>query len=150
MTAILLVDDDMNLLRGLRRVLRDQPYDLYIANSGEMAVQMFQRCAFDLVVVDHKMDRMTGAELITWIADHFPETVRIMLTGNARVELAQEMINRGGVFRFLTKPTGDVDLALAIREGLESARAKRVCVAPLLGSDHFMAEPVMADAMARR
>ena len=119
MPSILLVDDDMNLLQGLRRTLRQQPYDLFIANSAEMAISMFQRQPFDLVVADQNMGGRSGTELIAWIVDHFPDTVRIMLTGQADVEVMKEAINRGKVFRFLTKPCKDVELAMAIREGLE-------------------------------
>lgn len=119
MHTILLVDDDMNLLQGLRRSLRDQPYDLFVANSAEMAIDMFKRQPFDLVVADQKMDGMAGTELICWLVEHFPETVRIMLTGEAHVDVMKEAINNGNVFRFLTKPCHVLDLAIAIREGLD-------------------------------
>lgn len=120
MPSILLIDDDMNLLRGLRRVLRTQPYDLFIANSAEMAMGMFHRGSFDLVVVDQEMGGKKGTEFVTWLAEHYPQTVRIMLTGRADMDVMKTAINDGKVFRFLTKPCHDVELALAIREGLES------------------------------
>lgn len=120
MTSILLVDDDMNLLRGLARSLSRQPYDLFTANSAEMAIGMFKRRAFDLAVVDQRMTGKSGTELVTWIAKHFPDTVRLMLTGHADVETMKTAINEGKVFRFLTKPCKEFDLAIAIREGLES------------------------------
>tara|TARA_R110002111_G_scaffold119104_1_gene181995 strand:+ start:268 stop:666 length:399 start_codon:yes stop_codon:yes gene_type:complete len=119
MPAILLVDDDMNLLQGLRRALHSQPYDLFIATSAEMAMEMFQRRPFDLVVMDQQMSRVTGSQLATWINDNFPDVVRIMLTGHANVWVAQEAINRGGVHKFLVKPIRDVDLAMEISEGLQ-------------------------------
>ena len=119
MPSILLVDDDMNLLRGLRRVLREQPYELFIANSSEMAMDMFQRQAFDLVVADQEMSGRPGTVLIAWLAEHFPDTVRIMLTGKPDVEVMKNAINDGKVFRFLTKPCHELELALAIREGLD-------------------------------
>ncbi|TWU60255.1 Hydrogenase transcriptional regulatory protein hupR1 [Rubripirellula tenax] len=120
MLSILIVDDDVNLLSGLRRTLHSQPYDLFTANSAEIAIDMFRRKAFDLVVVDQKMSGLTGSELITWIAKEFPETVRLMLTGHADVNMMMDAINKGKVFRFLTKPCHSVDIALAILEGLES------------------------------
>lgn len=123
MPSILLIDDDMNLLRGLRRVLRTQPYDLFIANSAEMAMGMFHRGSFDLVVVDQEMGGKKGTEFMTWLAQHYPHTVRIMLTGRADMDVMKTAINEGKVFRFLTKPCHDVELAMAIREGLESQLA---------------------------
>lgn len=118
MHSILLVDDDMNLLRGLRRALRDQPYDLFVAHSAEDAKQMFRRRTFSLAVVDQQLGGAPGSEFIAWISEFHPATVRMMLTGHPNVNVAQDAINRGGVFRFLTKPIRDVELALAIREGL--------------------------------
>lgn len=119
MPSILLVDDDMNLLRGLRRVLHHQPYELFIANSAEMAIDMFQRQSFDLVVADQSMEGKSGTELISWLAIEFPDTVRIMLTGCAEAEVMKTAINDGKVFRYLTKPCHDLELAMAIRDGLD-------------------------------
>ncbi|TWT89470.1 response regulator [Stieleria varia] len=125
MTSILVVDDDVNLLNGLRRVLRDQPYDLFVANSAEMAISMLQRHHFELVVSDQQMSGKTGNELIAWIAENSPETVRIMLTGRPDVEVMTDAINRGRVFKFLTKPCHAFELAMVIREGLQLAATPR-------------------------
>src|SRR6056297_1875286 len=88
MQSILIVDDDVNLLRGLSRVLRHQPYELFTASSAELAKEMFQRKAFDLVVVDQQMQGQPGTKFIRWLSKNFPKTVRIMLTGHADVEVA--------------------------------------------------------------
>lgn len=118
MISVLLVDDDMNLIRGLRRALRDQPYDLFVAHSAEDAKMMFQRKPFNLAVIDQQLGGLSGIELASWISEEFPSTVRMMLTGHANMRVAQDAINRCGVFRFLTKPIRDIDLAVEIREGL--------------------------------
>ena len=120
MASVLIVDDDLNLLSGLRRILHQQPYELFTANSTEMAIEMFQREPFDLVVADQNMSGKTGLELVTWLAESFPDTIRIMLTGSGNLDIAKKAINDGKVFRFLTKPCHDVELALAIRTGLET------------------------------
>ena len=121
MPSVLLVDDDLNLLSGLRRVLREQPYELFTANSSEMAITMFQRQPFDLVVADQEMSGKSGIELVKWLAKNFPDTKRIMLTGKNDTEITKQAINEGRVFRFLNKPCHALELALAIREGLEEA-----------------------------
>lgn len=126
MPSILIVDDDMNLLSGLRRALRYQPYDLFVANSAEIAMDMFTRSSFDLVVADQRMGGKKGTDLIAWLAEHFPDTVRLMLTGHADVEVMKMAINQGKVYRFLTKPCHDVEIALAILDGLES-RPRKLC-----------------------
>ena len=120
MHSVLLVDDDINLLHGLRRALREQPFEIFTAHSAEMAKEMIQRSSFDLVVADQNMSGMPGTKLVSWLADNFPNTVRIMLTGRDDVGVLKTAINEGRVFRFLTKPCHEFELAVAIREGLES------------------------------
>lgn len=119
MTSILLIDDDANLISGLRRALHQQPYELYTAASADMAMEMFKRRPFHLVVADHQMPGMTGTTFLGWVAEHFPDCVRILMTGHANVEMMNAAINQGHVFRFLTKPCPAMELALVIREGLE-------------------------------
>ena len=122
MHSVLLIDDDMNLLHGLTRALRDQPYDIFTANSADLAKEMFLRKEFDLVIVDQHMSGMCGTEFVAWLADEFPQTVRIMLTGESDVTVLKQAINEGGVFRFLTKPCHEMELAMAIRDGLDAMK----------------------------
>ncbi|MEZ6135181.1 MAG: response regulator [Pirellulaceae bacterium] len=120
MKNILLVDDDNNLMRGLRRSLRDQPYQFFEAESAEWAMNVFRYRKIDLALIDNQMGLMSGIDLAEWIAQHHPATVRLMLTGHANVRVAQDAINRGGVFRFLLKPIRHEELADAIAAGLKS------------------------------
>ncbi len=117
--TVLLVDDDENLLRGMARALRHQPYGLLTARSGEEAMTILKARPIDVMVSDERMPGMSGGDLIAWAAEHCPETVRIVLTGHATAAAAIRAINEGGVFHFLTKPCHDVELALTIRRGLE-------------------------------
>ena len=116
---ILLVDDEPNLLHSLARALRHEPFHTYTARSAEEALDILKSHPVALVVTDERMQGMCGSELVSWIADNCPEVVRIVLTGQPSVPSMQTAINRGGVFRYFTKPTSDQDLAAAIREGLE-------------------------------
>ena len=129
MKNILLVDDDTNLLRGLRRALRDQPFHIFEATSAEFAMPMFKYRQFDLAVIDNQMGLMSGVELAEWIGKHYPDTVRLLLTGHANVRVAQEAINRGGVFRFLLKPLHSQELVHAIASGLEEAKKQHLLAA---------------------
>ena len=115
---ILLVDDEPNLLHSLSRALREQPFITHTARSAEEAVDVLKSHPVQLVVTDERMQGMRGSELVAWIAEYYPEVVRIVLTGQPSVPAMQTAINQGGVFRYFTKPTSDEDLATAIREGL--------------------------------
>ena len=124
MTAtVLLVDDDQNVLHGLARLLRNQPYTLLTVRSADEAMWTMKTRPVDLVVADERMPGICGTDLLVWTATHFPDTIRIMLTGYATAENAIRAINEAGVHRFFTKPCKDVELALAIRKALEQREA---------------------------
>ena len=117
--CVLLVDDDANVLRGLARVLRRQPYELYTARSGDEAMQILKTQSVDVIVSDEQMPGISGADLLAWVAEHYPDVMRIVLTGHATAETAIRAINEGNVYYFFTKPCDEVQLALTIRKALE-------------------------------
>jgi DNA-binding NtrC family response regulator len=116
---VLLVDDDENLLRGLARALRDQPYHLFTARSGEEAIEVLKTRPVDVVVSDERMPGISGGELLAWTAEHCPDVMRIVLTGHATAETAIRAINEGGVYHFFTKPCNVAHLAVTIRKAIE-------------------------------
>ncbi len=117
---VLLVDDDTNLLQGLTRALRQQPYKILTAQSADEAQDVIHRLPVSLVVSDENMPGMSGTEFMAWIAKNQPEVVRIVLTGCDSPETAVRAVNEGQVYRFFTKPCDVVELATAIRSGLEA------------------------------
>jgi DNA-binding NtrC family response regulator len=117
--TVLLVDDDENLLRGLTRALRQQPYQLLTTRSAEEAVWTLKTRRIDVVVADDRMPGMSGSDLVAWVAESYPEVIRIVLTGQATTQTAIRAINEGGVYYFFTKPCDIVQLALTIRKALE-------------------------------
>jgi two-component system, probable response regulator PhcQ len=117
--AVLLIDDDENLLRGLARALRQQPYRIYTAMSGEEAILVVKSRRIGVVVADELMPGMRGGDLLAWIAAHCPEVMRIVLTGHPTIDTAMRAINEGRVYQYLTKPCNPVHLGVAIRKALE-------------------------------
>lgn len=116
---ILFVDDDPNILSAYTRNLRKR-YRMTTANGGEEALQLVQtEGPFAVVVSDMRMPGMDGVELLTHVRNFHPDTVRIMLTGNADMGTAIEAVNQGNIFRFLTKPCEAEDLAVALDSGLK-------------------------------
>ncbi|NWJ39932.1 MAG: response regulator [Geothrix sp.] len=101
---ILLVDDEANVLQAYARVLRGR-FALDTALGGEAALEcMADRGPYAVVVSDMRMPGMDGVTFLAWSMAQHPDTVRIMLTGNADQGTAMEAVNRGSIFRFLTKP----------------------------------------------
>lgn len=116
---VLLVDDDPNLLRGICRNLRAQPFQLLTARSANEALAVVKAHTIGVIVCDERMPGGSGTELLAWIAKHCPEVVRIVLTGHTTPQTTMRAINEGRVFRFFSKPCDPTELAIAIHEGLE-------------------------------
>jgi DNA-binding NtrC family response regulator len=121
--AILLVDDDEDLLSGLIRALHEQPFMVCTARDGKEAIRFLETRSIDVIVADERMPGMTGVQLLTWVAKHYPEVVRIVLTAHVEAETAIRAINDAGVFRFFGKPCNEGRLAVTIREALERKAA---------------------------
>ncbi len=116
---VLLVDDDLNLLAGLRRTLRREPYEILVAQGATEAFEVLGTKAIDVIVSDEAMPGMSGTDFLARVSLIYPETIRIILTGNATLDTAVRAINEGKVYRFLTKPCNPFDLAITIRQALE-------------------------------
>ena len=121
--TVLLVDDDAEVLHALARMLQKQPYQLYTARSAEEAIAMLKARQVDVIVADECMPRMSGAALLAWVADSYPDMVRMMLTGYASVETLIRAVNEGGVSCVFTKPCNEAHLAIAICKALEHKQA---------------------------
>ncbi|NOY28956.1 MAG: response regulator [Planctomycetes bacterium] len=123
--TILLVDDEPNILHSLSRAFRKQPYRTYTSRSAEEAIAILKAHDIDLIVSDENMPGMSGTKLLAWVAEHFPEVVRIVLTGQPSIPAVIRAINEGGVYRFLTKPCDVVELGLIVRQALEQKEASK-------------------------
>ena len=101
---ILLVDDDPNILDGYRRSL-SREFLLETAEGGQRALELAgQNGPYAVVISDMRMPGMDGIQLLSRIKVLSPDTIRVMLTGNADMETAINAINEGSIFRFLNKP----------------------------------------------
>lgn len=117
---LLLVDDEPKVLDSLKRMLRKENYELILCANAPDALQMIADSDgdIDLVLADNKMPGLDGTDLLIVIGMRYPNIVRIMLTGNSSLEDAQKAINKGKVYKFLTKPCNVDELKLVIRHAL--------------------------------
>ncbi len=116
---ILFVDDEENLLRALKRQFR-KAYQVSVAASGKDALQILADDGpFAVIVSDMQMPEMNGIQFLQAAQKRSPDSVRIMLTGNADQKTAVDAVNNGNVFSFYTKPcsievmTGAIEKAVA-------------------------------------
>jgi response regulator RpfG family c-di-GMP phosphodiesterase len=100
---ILLVDDEVAILDGLRRQLRKR-FTVHTANSGAEALELLESESVAVVVSDMRMPQMDGATFLSRVRSLHPNVVRILLTGQADTQAAITAVNEGQIYRFLTKP----------------------------------------------
>jgi EAL domain-containing protein (putative c-di-GMP-specific phosphodiesterase class I)/CheY-like chemotaxis protein len=117
---VLFVDDEPQVVKAIRRALREDSYRLNTATSPELALHMCRREQFDVIVADELMPGMCGSELLTIVGREFPTSGRILLTGHATVEAAARAINEAGVIRLLLKPCPPSALRAAIELALRT------------------------------
>ena len=117
--TLLFVDDETNILASLKRLFRPFGYRIFTAESGAQGLEIMAREAVDLVVSDMRMPEMNGAQFLEKVREKWPETVRILLTGYAEIGATIEAINKGQIYRYVSKPWEDNDLTLAIKHALQ-------------------------------
>ncbi|CAN5431158.1 response regulator [soil metagenome] len=119
---ILFVDDEPNVLSGIQRTLR-RDFDIETAESGQEALaRIMSEGPFAVIVSDMRMPGMDGVHLLARVKEIAPQTVRIMLTGNAEQQTAIDAVNEGSIFRFLNKPCTPEALVGTLNAGLEQYR----------------------------
>jgi len=120
--TILFVDDEARLLEGLAQLLRKE-YDVQVAISGPDALQKLSQLKNVAVVVsDFRMPQMDGATFLHEVMLRAPQATRILLTGEAGLEGAKDAVNKGQIFRFLSKPCPSDQLKSALEAGIEHHR----------------------------
>jgi len=119
---ILLVDDEINITKALRRLLMHvDGYDIYTADSGMRGLELLaEETDIAVIVSDQRMPEMTGVEFLHKARQVAPDAVRILLTGYADIEASIAAINRGAIFRYLTKPWDDDDLLQSIGDAVNN------------------------------
>ncbi len=123
---ILCVDDDPNILAGYQRILHAR-FALDTARGAQEALKKMQtQGPYAVVVSDLRMPEMDGITLLTKVRELSPDTVRIVLTGYADIQMAMAAVNEGSVFRFLAKPCPPEHLAKALQAALQQYRLQRV------------------------
>jgi response regulator RpfG family c-di-GMP phosphodiesterase len=119
---VLLVDDEPNLLAGLSRHLR-RDFEVATAEGGPAGVALLRtERPFAVIVSDLRMPEMDGIAFLTQAREIAPDSVRVLLSGNADLQAAISLVNRVNVFRFLQKPCPPEDLIANLEAAVEQHR----------------------------
>jgi len=116
---ILCVDDEINILKSLEQILFKR-FEVDTALGGIEALDMIRKSRpYAVIVSDMRMPGMTGVELLVRVKQESPDTVRMLLTGQADINDAMAAVNRGGIFRFLCKPCPSDTIIESIEAAIE-------------------------------
>lgn len=116
---ILFVDDEPHVLSALKRVFRQENYQILTAGNGKEALEVLASEPCQLMVSDYMMPEMDGAELLRKVKALYPDVIRIMLTGHADTSAVMGAIKDGAVYKFILKPWNDDDLRVTVALALE-------------------------------
>ena len=114
--TLLLLDDEENILRSLVRLFRRDGYRILAASNVTDAFELLATNDVQVILSDQRMSDMSGTEFLGRVRMLYPDTVRLVLSGYTDLATVTEAINRGEIYRFLTKPWNDDDLREHIRQ----------------------------------
>jgi len=117
---VLFVDDEPNILNGLRRSMQSQrsEWDVHFALSGPEALEILESRPLDMIISDMRMSPMSGAELMLQVMQKHPDSIRIILSGHADPELISQSVSV--THQFISKPCDPEDLKLILSNAFKS------------------------------
>ena len=116
---ILIIDDEPNILDALKRTLQ-KDYEILLAESGQKGLEILKETPhIQIILCDQRMPEMMGVEMLEKSISIQPHAVRLLLTGYSDIEAVIEAINRGHVYRYLTKPWENDQLKIEIKKACE-------------------------------
>jgi len=117
--TVLFVDDEVNILKALQRLLRHGPWTVLTASRPQEALELLDRAEAQVVVSDQRMPDMSGVDFLAAVRERHPDVVRMMLTGYTEMTIAVEAINKGEIYRLITKPWNDEELKATLRQAFD-------------------------------
>ncbi len=122
--TVLFVDDEKNILKALQRLMRSEDMQVLTASRACDALELLDRNPAQVVVTDQRMPEMSGVDFLAQVRERHPEIVRMMLTGYTEMNVAVDAINRGEIYRLITKPWNDDELRATLRQAFDHADLK--------------------------
>lgn len=122
--TLLLLDDEENILRALKRLLRQEGYNILLATSPSEAMTLLAENEVHVIVSDQRMPEMSGTEFFSTIKQMYPSTVRMILSGYTDLNSVTEAINHGAIYKFLTKPWDDEELRAEIAQAFRLSQSR--------------------------
>jgi response regulator RpfG family c-di-GMP phosphodiesterase len=121
---VLYIDDEEHNLISFRASFR-RIFNVYTADSAEEGGKLLQQEDIHVILSDQRMPKMTGIEFFESIKDTYPEPIRILITGYTDVNAVVDAINRGQVYKYLTKPWNEEDVKNFVEKAFEVFKLRR-------------------------
>ena len=118
MVTIALIDDEPNILKALKRALGRESWHILTFENPTVALEELSNQKVDLIITDYIMPHMNGVEFLKHFIPQHPESLRIILSGQADLQGLMDAINTIGIYRFILKPWNDDDIRLTIKQAL--------------------------------
>jgi len=123
---LLIVDDEPKIYHALRRALhRESDWKTLYAGGADEALEVLGKENVDVVIADENMPGMNGSQLLGQVRQRWPDVIRMMLTGDPRIDVVMNAVNNGEIYRFFTKPCNEAELIVSIREALQMRDLKQ-------------------------
>jgi signal transduction histidine kinase len=116
--SVLVIDDEPDVLSSVKDLLR-LDYRVLGATRAREAIGILEQEAVDVIMTDQRMPEMTGVELLEEVRASHPDATRLLLTGYADIRAVIDAINRGNVYRYVTKPWDPEELHAVVRDAVE-------------------------------
>jgi response regulator RpfG family c-di-GMP phosphodiesterase len=121
---VLYVDDEENNLIAFKASFR-RYFTIYIANSAAEAELILRENNIHVLITDQRMPETLGTELLAKAAIDYPDQTRILLSGFSDIEALKEAVNKGQIFRYLSKPWNDDELKKTIEDSYHIYHIKK-------------------------
>lgn len=122
---VLLVEDELNVAKGLEMVMREEGYDVDLADTGQRALDKFRASEFDLLVADLRLPDMDGMDVIQQVREKRPKTNVVIITGYPSVSSAVQAV-RMGVSDYLRKPFTEDEFKTAVKSALKEKEKESI------------------------
>jgi len=118
-TSVVIVDDEVNVLKACVRLFRNEPYNIFTTADYSEALYVIGNQNIKVVLSDQRMPGISGVEFLRLVKEEKPEVIRILFTGYADIQAAEAAINEGEVYRFINKPWKDENLRVVVRDAIQ-------------------------------
>lgn len=121
---VLYIDDELDNLTSFKATFR-RNFNITTAESGEAGIQILEQEEIHVILSDQRMPKMTGIEFFEKIQQTHPDPIRILMTGYTDINAVIDAINRGHVYKYLTKPWNEEDVKIFVEKAFEVFKLRK-------------------------